>query len=979
MPTSLATSQTIRTLLYGHGCRELWGLASHPTKDEFATTGDDATLRIWDAKNFTLLRTIALECASQAVAYSPDGQYIAVGLGSSRQENKKARSTSKSGGYVILSAKNYSVLHQARDSNEAIRTIKFSADSKSLALGSFDSQIYTYKVPDNFSRRATISGVHMAPVVNLDYSVAGDYIMSVDATRRMVFTETSSGVNIPSAAALRDERWATWSSHVGWPIQGLWLSQPRDCAPSTSQRSFNGQLLATGNTGGRVYITHYPCQSQAGFSSAGGHAGPVSKLCWLPGDSSVVSIGQKDYSIFQWKVLYADSKESGDEGGLSCDDSAAENEVGFESRHKEEGPYEALDMTDKQSIVCPPSDMIEADESSPRVDTRLEYVHGIRISDCRQNIRYNSDGSLVFISVTVGIVFSRVEQTQLVYRGHNKALISFDVDKAGSLACSGEQGSDPEVHVWDARTAGAIMQFKGIHRRGVGSVAFSASGEYLVTMGMDMMHSIVVLRSPSKRWADGYVQCSASVSRRRMLWCTFSENNEYPIAVGGSRAMYFFKFKGRNIEREKGTFGRRKKIQPLLCAAVTQYDVNGAVLDSVITGTVTGHIYVWNDKRIAKTAFGHDSAITSIAGISKGNFATGCKDGFVKIWNANLEQLKSFQVPLFTPQPESFAVHALRANSVGSRMTVGMRSGELYEISLSTKTYSQLFDGHSRNRLRGLAANPADGDQYASCGDDGVVRVWSIATRKCLRSTNLECACRCLAYSPDGRRLVVGIGGDATQATKDGAFFILEAASLETVQEDRKAKFCIESIKYSPMTGVIAMASMDGKVFIHDALTYALKRTLFPKARKCTMGVVDFSEDGTALRYAPNHEELFYYDVGSGEAITTTSMTRDILWDTYSCPYTWTTQGITRPAAEGALITSTALNALKTLVAVSYTDGTVRIYRYPCLTQTSGYVEVTGLASFASELDFSADGKYLVVLDTLTRSVMQYVMVYTHE
>ena len=34
-----------KSLVEGHGIRQLWGLASHPTKEECITTGDDATLR----------------------------------------------------------------------------------------------------------------------------------------------------------------------------------------------------------------------------------------------------------------------------------------------------------------------------------------------------------------------------------------------------------------------------------------------------------------------------------------------------------------------------------------------------------------------------------------------------------------------------------------------------------------------------------------------------------------------------------------------------------------------------------------------------------------------------------------------------------------------------------------------------------------------------------------------------------------------
>ena len=55
-----------KVLVKGHGVRALWGLATHPTKEEFATCGDDATIRIWDAKS----------CASVKVSVCVDVNYL---------------------------------------------------------------------------------------------------------------------------------------------------------------------------------------------------------------------------------------------------------------------------------------------------------------------------------------------------------------------------------------------------------------------------------------------------------------------------------------------------------------------------------------------------------------------------------------------------------------------------------------------------------------------------------------------------------------------------------------------------------------------------------------------------------------------------------------------------------------------------------------------------------------------------------------
>lgn len=40
---------TSELVLSGHGEGELWGLAVHPTNQQFVTASDDGSFRIWDA------------------------------------------------------------------------------------------------------------------------------------------------------------------------------------------------------------------------------------------------------------------------------------------------------------------------------------------------------------------------------------------------------------------------------------------------------------------------------------------------------------------------------------------------------------------------------------------------------------------------------------------------------------------------------------------------------------------------------------------------------------------------------------------------------------------------------------------------------------------------------------------------------------------------------------------------------------------
>jgi microtubule-associated protein-like 6 len=239
------STQSGKLLVNGHGMRELWGLATHPTKDEFATCGDDFTVRIWDAKSYAVIKTIKVDVGARAIAYSRDGKYLAVGFGTSITKKVKGKAAQKEGSYSVLNCVDYKIVHEGKDSNEPIRVITFNPQSSYLAVGSEDTYIYLYSIKDNFARFCTVS-CHKSPVMSVDFTMDGLYMMSVDSTKRICYSETLTGMQIGSAATLRDKRWVTWSTPVGWPVQGLWMIQPKGAEPTTALRSWGGMLVASG-------------------------------------------------------------------------------------------------------------------------------------------------------------------------------------------------------------------------------------------------------------------------------------------------------------------------------------------------------------------------------------------------------------------------------------------------------------------------------------------------------------------------------------------------------------------------------------------------------------------------------------------------------------------------------------------------------------------------------------------------------------
>lgn len=69
-----------KVLLKSHYDKELKGLAPHPSAAEFLTVGQDGMLGVWDINTKRQKKYAKLECGADAVAYSNDGKYIAIGM-----------------------------------------------------------------------------------------------------------------------------------------------------------------------------------------------------------------------------------------------------------------------------------------------------------------------------------------------------------------------------------------------------------------------------------------------------------------------------------------------------------------------------------------------------------------------------------------------------------------------------------------------------------------------------------------------------------------------------------------------------------------------------------------------------------------------------------------------------------------------------------------------------------------------------------
>ena len=783
-----------KMILEAHGGAELCGLAVNPVEDKFATVGEDAYLRVWDNFTHESVATISLEMGGRVCAYAPDGRTIVVGFGSPRKISAKQYD----GKWAVLDVADYQIVHEARDSMKWITDIKFSASGEWLAMGSYDSKVYIYNVLEGYNLIKAIDN-HAAPILNVDFTADNANLMANCSGMELKFFEADTGIFIPAASRLRDQEWSTNTCTMSWGTSGCWPAHKdgtmiENCDVNLF-RGVDGPIVATGDSYGKVQLFRYPCVSSfANSKKYRATASNITRVRFAGGDSLLIALGGFDSTIYQWihrrdradgvawNVLErrgAIEEEEEDVmklfGLVGADDALPEmNELGqlISSR-----PWVA-------SVVAP----TDAKADNPRIPTsRVEMGHifGLQSSDTRSSVKYNAAGDLIFPASRYVCVYNKKSNSQIFYEGHEHHMSHVATTRDGLLCASVERCNRPSIHIWDANTCQLVVKLPVFHRRGIVSMNFSKDGKRLVSVGQDQDHSIAVWESPSGTWLDGHILATGKADVNPALFCSFydKQTDGYVLASGGRFHQKFWYIDGRCLNANYPDYDPKQKIGTLLCGTSVGHDF--------VSGSTSGHLFVWHGRKLNRMVRAHELGVSCIWACDKG-VVTAAKDGMIKLWSTVFEHIRSFMLTDADVPPVVGSVRSIDAglSTDGLNITKILAStagGEVYEIAARSGGICLVHESHYVGELWGLCVHPTDPDLFCTTGDDRTIRVWSISAKRLLRKAILDCTARCVAWSHDGRQLLVGLGGswDGKRGRKDGAFIVLDAYSLKPVFEGR--------------------------------------------------------------------------------------------------------------------------------------------------------------------------------------------------
>ncbi|XP_050404782.1 echinoderm microtubule-associated protein-like 6 [Patella vulgata] len=944
-------------LVQGHAEGELWALAIHPRKSIFATASDDQTLRLWNMSNCESLSKTTLDLKIRSCAFDADGNQIAVGF--------------TDGSFMVLKSRDLSEIARMKDRKEVIHEMKFSPCGKFLAVASNDNFVDIYSVEQRFKRVGTCSG-SSSFITHIDWSDDSKYLQTNSGAAERLFFKMPVGKQVTNKEEIMAIHWSTFTGVLGAEVNGIWEKYTDTNDVNAVDANFSAETVVTGDDFGLVKLFRFPCLKKgAKFRKYTGHSAHVSNVRFSNDKHRVISTGGADHAIFQWRFFpkgsgvddmsiggvdaYVDSNSEDSDSDLSDvgeidSDLEREKQVNYDrALYKEDAV--ALKKLMRQDMKAGAKR-----KKGPEDSLKLQYVHGYRGYDCRNNLFYTQSGEIVYHVAATGIVYNKDKNEQKFYTQHTDDILCLCIHPLKDLVATGQVGREPTIHIWDAETlkTGAIL--KGGHQRGVCAVDFSADGKKLVSVGLDDNHTIVVWD-----WKKGEKLASTRGHKDKIFVVKWNPFDGSKLVSVGVKHIKFWTQTGGGFTSNRGTLGKVAKLCDMLCVAYGKTD------DICFSGGSDGNVFIWQGLTLQKVIKAHEGPVFSMHSLDKG-FVTGGKDGVVGLWDDQFERcLKTYAIKRTAVAPGSKGIliqesPAIRAIVLGhGKILVGTKNGEIIEVDKSGPM-TILTQGHMEGEIWGLDCHPSQAI-YATVSDDKTLRLWDLSVdHRMLNYKELKQGGRCVAFSPDGKALAIGL--------KDGSFTVVNAESMDDIITIHHRKEEISDIRFSPETGkYLAVASHDNFVDIYNV--QSTKRVGTCKSASSYITHIDWDSKGKVIMVNSGAKEQLFFEAPRGKRITMRSNDIEKFnWASWTCVLGTSTEGIWPPKSDVTDVNATCLTKDRSILATADDFGFVKLFAYPAKGKYAKCKKYSGHSAHVTNVRWSHDEKYLMSIGGADTAVM---------
>ncbi|XP_078516147.1 echinoderm microtubule-associated protein-like 5 isoform X2 [Lissotriton helveticus] len=590
-----------------------------------------------------------------------------------------------------------------------------------------------------------------------------------------------------------------------------------------------------------------------------------------------------------------------------------------------------------------------ADRTPPACHLRLEWVYGYRGHQCRNNLYYTAAKEIAYFVAGVGVVYNSREHRQKFYRGHNDDIISLALHPERVLVATGQVGKEPYICVWDSYTVQTISVLKDVHTHGVACLAFDVDGQRLVSVGLDAKNTICVWD-----WKKGKMLSMAPGHTDRIFDISWDLYQPNKLVSCGVKHIKFWSLCGNSLTPKRGVFGKTGDLQTILCLACARDEVT-------YSGALNGDIYVWKGMNLVRTIQGaHAAGIFSMNACEEG-FATGGRDGCVRLWDLNFKAITVIDLRETDQGYKGLSVRSVCWR--GDHILVGTQDSEIFEIVVHERNKPFLImQGHCEGELWALAVHP--NKPLAMTGsDDRSVRIWSLIDHALIARCNMEEPIRCAAVSTDGIHIALGM--------KDGSFTVLRVRDMTEVVHIKDRKEAIHELKYSPDGAFLAVGSNESTVDVYGVVQR------YKKVGECLGSLtfithMDWSSDSKFLQTNDGSGKRMFYRMPGGKEVVNKEEMKGIQWATWTCVTGLEVNGIWPKYSEINDINSTDANFAGQVLVTADDYGVVKLFRYPCVRKGAKFKKYLGHSAHVTNVRWSHDHQWIISIGGADHSVFQW-------